>query len=115
MKLTEQQQQIICNFFVDKPILRVYLFGSYARGDADEKSDIDLLIDWDYSQHIGWTYVSLWRELKEKLNKDVDFVSVKWVDPSLEETINSEKQLIYEKPSINKQQQNNTVDDGHPI
>ncbi len=97
MKLTEQQQQIISNFFADKPILRAYVFGSYARGDADEKSDIDLLIDWDYSQHIGWGYVSAWRELKEKLNKEIDFVSVKWVDPSLLEVINREKQLIYER------------------
>ncbi len=97
MKLTEEQQQIISNFFASKPILRAYVFGSYARGDADEKSDIDLLIDWDYSQPIGWGYVSAWRELKEKLNKEIDFVSVKWVDPSLEEAINREKQLIYER------------------
>lgn len=97
MKLSEQEQQIISNFFADKPILRAYVFGSYARGDADEKSDIDLLIDWDYTQHIGWSYVSTWRELKTKLNKEVDFVSVKWIDPLLEEAINRDKQLIYER------------------
>ena len=97
MKLTEQQQQIISNFFTDKPVLRAYVFGSYARGDADEKSDIDLLIDWDYSQPIGWSYVSAWRELKEKLNKEVDFVSVKWIDPSIEKVINRDKQLVYER------------------
>lgn len=97
VKLTEKQRQIISNFFADKPILRAYVFGSYARGDANEKSDIDLLIEWDYSQHIGWGYVSVWRELKEKLNKEIDFVSVKWIDPSLEEMINRDKQLIYER------------------
>jgi predicted nucleotidyltransferase len=97
MKLSEQQRQIISNFFADKPVLRAYVFGSYARGDADSKSDIDLLIDWDYSQPIGWTYVSAWRELKEKLNKDVDFVSVNWIDPSLEQVINRDKQLVYER------------------
>ena len=97
MKLTELQRQIISNFFTDKPIRSVYVFGSYARGDANEKSDIDLLIDWDYSQHIGWGYVSAWRELKEKLNKEVDLVSLKWIAPSLEEMINRDKQLIYER------------------
>jgi len=94
MKLSEQQRQIISNFFADNPVLRAYVFGSCARGDADGKSDIDLLIDWDYSQPIGCTFVSTCRELKEKLNKDVDFVSVKWIDPSLEQVINRDKQLV---------------------
>ena len=97
MKLTEQQRQIIRNFFADKPVFRAYVFGSYARGDANETSDIDLLIDWDYSQPIGWTYVSAWRELKEKLNKEIDFVSIKWIEPSLQEAINRDKELIYER------------------
>lgn len=97
MKLSEQQRQTISAFFADKPIIRAYVFGSYARGDADEKSDIDLLIDWDYNEHIGWGYVSAWRELKEKLNKEIDFVSVKWIDPSLQQMINRDKQLIYER------------------
>lgn len=97
MKLTEQQQQILRNFFANKPLFRAYVFGSYARGYANEKSDIDLLVDWDYSQQIGWSYVSAWRELNEILNKEVDIVSVKWIDPSLEDAINREKQLIYER------------------
>ena len=97
MKLTEQQRNIISAFFADKPVIRAYVFGSYARGDADEKSDIDLLIDWDYAAHIGWGYVSAWRELKRKLNKEVDFVSVKWIDPALEEIINRDKLLVYER------------------
>lgn len=97
MKLTEQQREIISAFFAGKPVFRAYLFGSYARGDANEQSDIDLLIDWDYAQPIGWGYVSAWRELKEKLNKEIDFVSVKWIDPALAEAINRDKQLIYER------------------
>lgn len=97
MKLTTQQINIISDYLADKPVLRAYIFGSYARGDADENSDIDLLIDWDYSQPIGWGYVSAWRELKEKLNKDVDFVSAKWIHPALEEKINRDKLLIYER------------------
>src|SRR6266404_3506395 len=97
MKLTEEQREVINNFFQDKPVFRAYVFGSYARGDADEDSDIDLLIDWDYSQPIGWTYLSARRELKEKLNKDVDLVSIKWIAPSLESLINRDKQLVYER------------------
>ena len=54
MKLTEQQKEIIRRFFVGKPVFRAYVFGSYARGDARENSDVDLLIEWDYSQPLGW-------------------------------------------------------------
>ncbi|MBL0310360.1 MAG: nucleotidyltransferase domain-containing protein [Bacteroidetes bacterium] len=97
MKLNETQRQIIRQFFLDKPVLRAYVFGSYARGDAHEDSDIDLLVDWDYSKPIGWTYISAWRELKEKLQKEVDLVSLKWLDPSLEKVIHRDKQLIYER------------------
>ena len=97
MQLSEEQKKIISNFFKDLPVHRAYLFGSYARGDATSESDIDLLIDWDYSVNIGWNYVSAWRNLKERLNKDVDFVSLRWVHPSLENEINKTKQLIYER------------------
>jgi predicted nucleotidyltransferase len=97
MELSKYQRQVICNLFYDKPIRKAYIFGSYARGDADERSDIDLLIDWDYSQQIGWSFISIWRELKILLNKEVDFVSVDWIDPSLEEFINRDKKLIYER------------------
>ena len=97
MLLSEEQKQIINNFFKDKPVHRAYVFGSYARGDATEQSDIDLLIDWDYSQSKGWAYVSAWRNLKEQLKKDVDFVSLRWMHPSLEKEINQNKLLIYER------------------
>ena len=100
MKLSAQELNIISDYLKDKPVLRAYVFGSYARGDADEKSDIDLLIDWDYSQQIGWGYVGAWRELKEKLNKEIDFVSAKWIHPSLAEKINRDKQLVYERKAI---------------
>ncbi|OYQ42264.1 nucleotidyltransferase family protein [Flavobacterium aurantiibacter] len=96
MQLSASQVEQIRTFFRDKPVHKVYLFGSYARGEADENSDIDLLIDWDYSKHIGWNYVGWWEEIKELLNKNVDFVSAKYVSPLIEQEIDSDKVLIYE-------------------
>ena len=96
MELTSSHINQIKTFFADKPVKRVYLFGSYARGEADENSDVDLLIDWDYSKHIGLNYV-FWREDIEKiLHKDVDFVSIEYIAPFIEEYINNDKKLIYE-------------------
>ena len=75
MKLTPQEIEKIRFFFSDKPVKKVYLFGSFARGEADENSDVDLLIDWDYSQHIGLNYVKWLYDVKDILGKEVDFLS----------------------------------------
>ena len=96
MELTSQEINQIKTFFADKPVKKVYLFGSYARGEADENSDVDLLIDWDYKTFIGLNYVYWKQEIKELLHKDVDFVSIDYISPFIEKYINNDKKLIYE-------------------
>ena len=78
-----------------KGALRLF-FDSYARGEADENSDVDLLIDWDYSQHIGLNYVKWLYDIKDILGKEVDFVSAEYISPLIEKYINEDKKLIYE-------------------
>lgn len=97
MKLTEQQKHMIQAYFKDKPVLKAYVFGSYARGDADERSDIDLLIDWDYANMKGWDYVGYLNDLKRIMNKDIDFVSQRWISPYISKYVDRDKMLIYEK------------------
>ena len=54
-------------------LTEVYLFGSYARGDATEKSDVDLLIDGNDLG--GFKFFGMWDEFEEALGKDVDIVT----------------------------------------
>ncbi|AZI20905.1 nucleotidyltransferase family protein [Chryseobacterium taklimakanense] len=96
MKLTPQEIQKIQTFFRDKPVKKVYLFGSFARGEADENSDVDLLIDWDYNHHIGLNYIKWLFDVKEILGKEVDFVSWEFISPLIEKYIQNDKVLIYE-------------------
>ena len=57
MILTKEQiENVIKIFFADKPVKIAWLFGSYARGDADEKSDVDLLVDLEKSKKGGTEY-----------------------------------------------------------
>lgn len=51
-----------------------YLFGSYARGDAQERSDIDLLIDTEIT---GLSFFKLVEEIREALCKKVDLLRLK--------------------------------------
>ena len=53
----------------------VYLFGSYARGDADDESDVDLLID-DGGVHGAFWLGGLYGDFCEALEKEVDMVTM---------------------------------------
>jgi hypothetical protein len=96
MQLSREEIEKLKLFFKDKPAKKVYLFGSYARGGANEKSDVDLLIDWNYNHHIGLNYVKWLFEIREILNKEVDFVSYEFISPIIEKYIHKDKILIYE-------------------
>ena len=52
-------------------ISKIVLFGSYARGDAESNSDIDLVV-YDSPLFKGMKVYSFIGDLKEKLHKDVD-------------------------------------------
>lgn len=97
MKLSKDDIKLLQHYFSDKPVLRAYLFGSYARGVAADGSDVDILVELDYSKHIGLGFVSMKLELEDKLHKKIDLVSSNAVSAILLPFINKDKQLIYEK------------------
>lgn len=97
MKLTEQDIQIVKDYFSGKPVKKAYLFGSYSRGDADKESDVDILVDLDYSTHIGFGFVSMQIELQQKLQKKIDLISSKAISKYLKPFIETDKVLIYER------------------
>ena len=51
------------------------IFGSVARGEADEKSDLDLLIDYSSEHRSPWFPLRLIRELEALLDCKVDIVT----------------------------------------
>jgi predicted nucleotidyltransferase len=92
----EHIKTTIETYFAEKPVKRVWLFGSYARGDADENSDVDVLVDIKKDAKLGWSYY-LWREeLADLLKKKVDVVSHGWENRSIKPYIDKDKTLIYE-------------------
>ena len=97
MYLSENQINIIKNYFEDKPILKAYIFGSYSRGEATDKSDLDILVELDYSQHIGLKFFNYVKELEKILNLSVDLVQSKSLHWYVKESVEKEKLLFYEK------------------
>lgn len=68
-KIKEQCLEIFKNYNVEY----CFLFGSYAKGYANEKSDVDLLISMEVD---GKKYFELVELLREKLHKKVDLLYV---------------------------------------
>lgn len=81
---------------VDKyRIQEIYLFGSYARGEADEDSDLDLLVfgGEDFKLTMIFAFAE---ELREVLKKDVDVFEINEIDKDsdLYDVIMKERLLV---------------------
>jgi predicted nucleotidyltransferase len=95
MILDKNKLDTIKCFFQTRPVLKAYLFGSYVRGEADNHSDIDILVDLDYSQRIGLQFIQMKIDLEKLLNTKVDLVSANGLSKYIKPLVDSEKQLIY--------------------
>ena len=62
-----------------------------------DDSDIDILVELDYSKHIGLGFVNMKFDLEEKLQKKVDLVSTNSDSKYILPFINNDKILIYER------------------
>ena len=72
-------------------VRKLALFGSYARGDQRQDSDVDILVEVDPS--IGLDFVTLAEKLEESLKSSVDLVSSRAVSSQAIKLI--EPELIY--------------------
>ena len=97
MEPNAQIFQKLKSFFEDKPVKKVYVFGSFARGEAHANSDIDLYLELDYQQNIGLAFYGWFEQLKELLNLEVDIVTTNSVSTYIKHFIEQDKRLIYER------------------
>lgn len=73
---------------------RIYLFGSYARGDVGEQSDIDLRIDKGSIR--GMALAALLVDLEDALKIPVDLIPTGSLDTRFLSSIKDEEVLLYE-------------------
>lgn len=95
MNLNNTQIESIKNYFISRPVLKAYLFGSYVRGQADADSDIDILVDLDYSQKIGLQFIQMKADLEKLLHTKVDLVSSNGLSKYIKQIVDNEKLVIY--------------------
>lgn len=94
---TEQMTQMIAEYFKTQPVLKAWIFGSYARSEETESSDVDILVILDYSQPIGLKFFGMYEDLKELLGRPVDLVSDRTLAPFARASVERDKKLVYER------------------
>jgi len=103
---TEELKRRIAVIARQYHIPAVYLFGSYARGDATETSDVDVLIDRESSNIISlFDLGAFYNDLNEALGKAVDVVTTDSLyqpdaqrrAPHFAKALERERMVIYER------------------
>ena len=92
--------QMIAEYFKTQPVLKAWLFGSFARGEQTENSDIDILFVPDMSKNFSlFTLGGMYMDLKEMLGREVDLVPEGSLLPYASKKAEQDKKLIYERAS----------------
>ena len=71
----EEIKKTIYDILKKYEIEQAYVFGSYARGDATQKSDVDIMIKKGNTTITFVTLGKLFEELEQALRKQVDIVT----------------------------------------
>ena len=94
----QQMMQVIAAYFATQPVLKAWLFGSFARGEQKENSDVDIMVVLDKQAHVGLFKLSGMRlELQDLLMRNVDLVTEKGLLPFARQSAENDKILLYER------------------
>ena len=88
--LLNQREEFINKYHINK----FGLFGSFARNEQTENSDIDIVYILEKDKNI--TYFMLFeleKQLEEHFNRKVDLINYKYINPIIK--YKSEKDIIY--------------------
>ncbi len=71
---------------------RIGYFGSFARGDQNADSDVDILVE--FRRPLGWAFFDLQELLEKELQRKVDLVSSKALKEQLRDEILSQTRYV---------------------
>ena len=94
---TQAMTQTIADYFKTQPVLKAWLFGSFARGEDTPQSDVDILVVLDHSQPVGLEFFGMYEDLKELLGRNVDLVTERSLASFALKSVERDRRLIYER------------------
>ena len=86
--------QQIADYFKTQPVVRAWLFGSFARGEETPLSDVDLLVQYDEDGISLLKHAAMICELEKILDRPVDIVEEGTLRPRVRESVNQDRKLI---------------------
>lgn len=88
--------QKIVPILQENGVTRAALFGSFARGEQNDNSDLDILVE--FGDRKGFfKFLGLQYALEDKLKRKVDLVTYKALHPYLKDRILAQQKSIYGK------------------
>lgn len=94
---TQRMTQTIAEYFKNQPVVKAWLFGSFARGEETPQSDVDILVTLDSNIPIGLEFFGMYEDLKELLGRNVDLVTDRSLAPFARKSVEKDRKLIYER------------------
>jgi uncharacterized protein len=85
-ELLKEKRDAILRICAEHGARNVRVFGSVARGEADEHSDIDLLVEFDPGRSL-LDHAALWLELQDLLGCKLDVLSDRGIKPRIRERV----------------------------
>ena len=95
--LAEEMTKRIVPVLQKTPVTKAYLFGSMARGEADEASDVDVLVEAPKKGFSLLDLAGLIDDLTEACGRKVDVVPSDCVSKYIRPYVEHEKVLFYER------------------
>ncbi len=87
----------IQTYLSSMPVDKAWIFGSFARGEETEKSDLDILVQFTEGVKLGLKYFHYINDLEILSNRKIDLVELSTLDPYVLPYVNQDKILIYER------------------
>ena len=86
------------NYLATIPVTQAWVFGSFARGEENPSSDLDLLVTYDKDAKVSLLSVIRYKlDLKNLIGRDVDLVEDGYLKPFAVPSAERDKYLIYER------------------
>jgi predicted nucleotidyltransferase len=92
--LKKKIQESIVSILTRYDAERIAIFGSYARGEAKEHSDIDILVRFARPKSL-LQIVQIEDEIRKSIHMKVDLVTEKAVSPHLAGSIHRDEMVIF--------------------